>query len=187
MEEQPHEAGHLIPRKAIPRSSAQSTNSHDPTPDGSKLEHSELSPVGKARPSSASYCPRWLRDWWLELLCCILFTAAMVTIVGVILPYQDQPLPHWPYDVSINTLISILIAIVEAAVLFVVAEGLSQLKWSWFRRERPLQDMARFDVASRGLWGGLRLLLSLRGRDLVASMGAAVTVASIAVDPFAQV
>ena len=111
----------------------------------------------------------------------------MVTIVGVILPYQDQPLPHWPYDVSINTLISILIAIVKAAVLFVVAEGLSQLKWTWFRRERPLQDMTRFDVASRGPWGGLRLLLSLRGRDLVASVGAAVTIASIAIDPFAQV
>ena len=175
----------LIPRKPIQKSSAPSISVHTPSPSGSKHESSRCG--DQPRRGIAQHLPRWLRDWWLEIACCVVFTGALMAIVGAILPYQDQPLPQWPYNISINTLISILIAISKAAMLLVTAEGLSQLKWTWFQRKRPLQDMARYDMASRGPWGSWRLLLSLRGRDLVASVGAFVTVASIAIDPFAQV
>ena len=178
----------LIPRKPIQKSSGPSVGIHTPSPSDSKHESSQHGDLPRTtRRSIAQHFPRWLRDWWLETACCVVFTGALMAIVGAILPYQDQPLPQWPYNVSINTLISILIAISKAAMLLVTAEGISQLKWTWFLRKRPLQDMARYDMASRGPWGSLRLLLSLRGRDLVASVGAFVTVASIAIDPFAQV
>ena len=176
----PPEIDFLIPRKPVSDFSVQSPRTKTgslPSYGASKAE----------RPNNTRHFPTWLRDWWLEILCCALFVAAMMAVVGTVLPYQDQPLPQWPYNVSINTLISILAAITKAAMLLVIAEGLSQLKWTWFRRTRPLQDMARYDMASRGPWRSFRFLLSSRGGDLITSVGAVVTVASIAIDPFAQV
>lgn len=64
--------------------------------------------------------------------------------------------------------------------------GLGQLKWAWYSRSRPLDDLSKFDLASRGPWGAVRLLWTLRGRHLVATVGALVTVAALAIDPLAQ-
>jgi hypothetical protein len=71
-------------------------------------------------------------------------------------------------------------------MLLITAEGLSQLKWAWFKRRRPLQDLTRYDRASRGPLGSLLLLWTLRSRNIVASIGAFVTLAALAIDPFAQ-
>lgn len=64
--------------------------------------------------------------------------------------------------------------------------GLGTLKWAWYSRSRPLDDLSKFDLASRGPWGAVRLLWTLRGRHLVATVGALVTVAALAIDPIAQ-
>ena len=128
-----------------------------------------------------------LTDWWLELASCILVLAALMAIVGVTYPYQERPLPNWPYTLSINTLVAIFIAVAKSAMLLVMAEGISHLKWTWFtRREHQLIDLSIYDNASRGPWGSLKLLGVSRGRDVIASIGAAIVVASIAMDPFAQ-
>ena len=118
--------------------------------------------------------------------CCLLVLAALIAIVGIVYPYQGNPLPDWPYNISINTLVAVFIAISKSAMLLVITQGLSHLKWNWFRKKRPLQDITRYDMASRGPWGSLRLLFHLRGRDFVATLGAIVTVLAIAMDPFAQ-
>jgi Protein of unknown function (DUF3176) len=71
-------------------------------------------------------------------------------------------------------------------MLLVAAEGLSQLKWRWYDRASPLKDLLTYDDASRGPWGALTLLWNLRGRQLVSSCGAFITVAALITDPFAQ-
>jgi Protein of unknown function (DUF3176) len=124
--------------------------------------------------------------WRFEILSCLLFVLSLVAIFVTIYSHQGRPLPQWPYSISINSLVAIYVVILKAAMLFVAAEGLSQLKWSWFKRSRPLEDLTRYDMASRGAWGAVRLLWTLRGRDLVASIGAVVTIAALAIDPFAQ-
>lgn len=125
--------------------------------------------------------------WWKELATCFIILAALFAIVGTVLPYQDQPLPNWPYDLSINTLVSIYVAILKFAMAFVLAECIGQIKWTWFEHPRPLTDLVPYDDASRGsLWGSLRLLWMLRGRSALASVGAIVTVLSAIIDPFAQ-
>lgn len=127
-----------------------------------------------------------IRHWWLESLCCILMLGMIVAIVTTLYRRQGLPLPDWPYNISINTLISIFIAILKTAMAVVFAECLSQSKWNWFRKMRPLQHLTRYDEASRGPWGSLRLLWTLSGRDFVATIAAAVTILSLAIDPFAQ-
>lgn len=127
-----------------------------------------------------------LHNWWTEAVYCILVVASLLAIVATIYPYDGHPMPQWPYRLSINTLIAIYTTILKATMLIITAEGLSQLKWAWFSRPRPLQDLTRYDMASRGPWGALRLLWTLRGRDVVSSIGAFVTVAALVIDPFTQ-
>lgn len=113
----------------------------------------------------SSWPLRIFQNWWLELLCCFLTIGALLAIMATVLPYEGRPLPNWPYNLSINSLISIYVVILKAAMSVVLAEGLGQLKWTWFRKTRPLTDIARFDEASRGsIWGSILLLFSLNLR-----------------------
>lgn len=127
-----------------------------------------------------------LTIWWLEVVCCFLFVGAFVAIFATIWTHEGRPLPEWPYHLTINTLIAIYVVILKAALLLVTAQGLGQLKWQWFERERPLNHLTTFDEASRGAWGSLTLLWMLKGRHMIASCGAFITVAALLVDPFAQ-
>ncbi|KAI4711434.1 hypothetical protein J4E89_003999 [Alternaria sp. Ai002NY15] len=69
---------------------------------------------------------------------------------------------------------------IRAGVSMVLAEGISQSKWQWFRKARKLEDMARFDSASRGAWGSVLFIFGLRIKKpyFIAAMGAFVTVMS---------
>jgi hypothetical protein len=40
-----------------------------------------------------------------------------------------------------------------------VGEGISQLKFLWFRRIRTLADLDDFDEASRGPWGSFWFMI----------------------------
>lgn len=90
---------------------------------------------------------------------------ALLAIVATIYHFQGRPLPDWPYGLSINTLISIYVVMMKAAIAFVIAQGIGQLKWSWFSTTRPMSDIAKYDNASRGSsLGSLDLMVALRGR-----------------------
>jgi hypothetical protein len=49
----------------------------------------------------------------------------------------------------------------------------------------PLIHLSRFDLASRGPWGAIRLMLSLRGQH-IACLGAAITILAMGSGPFIQ-
>ncbi|KAM7189030.1 Protein of unknown function (DUF3176) domain containing protein [Naviculisporaceae sp. PSN 640] len=126
------------------------------------------------------------KNWWLELLGCFISLASLFAIVGTTYPHQGLPLPRWPFDLSINTLVSIYMVVMKAAMLLVVADGLGQMKWTWFRRARPLSHLEIFDEASRGPWGSLQLLWSIRLRRLGPTIAAVITILSTIMDPFGQ-
>ena len=169
-----------IPRKPVSYSDATSDlNGAD------SLIRDELRDPGEQKPQ-AWWRIEVLSIWWLELVCCFLSAGAFVAIVVTIWTHEGRPLPDWPYHLNINTLIAIYVVILKAALLLVTAQGLGQLKWRWFERERPLDDLTAFDGASRGAWGSLTLLWMLKGRHIIASCGAFITIAALLVDPFAQ-
>lgn len=72
-----------------------------------------------------------------------------------------------------------------------MAESIGQLKWVWFfeqgkdARNKPLYDIQSFGGASRGPLGSLMILFRQKGLSL-ASLGAAITLLSLAFDPFIQ-
>lgn len=130
---------------------------------------------------------RVFRNWWEELLAAALFIFAFSTLVALLCAYQGQPAPQWPLNFTFNTALSVLGAIFRAPALFIVAEGLGQLKWQWLSaKHRPISDLTAYDDATRGPWGATKLLLTARWRDLLAFLGALLTVVSLAIDPFTQ-
>jgi Protein of unknown function (DUF3176) len=199
---QDHSAEHLIPRRnparqdssqhrqsdfSIPRKPIGSSSALPSSEDSNeKGPYDHVDTVGTRRKNQKGGQFEFLGIWWLELLCCVLFVGALVAVIVTIRPYEGRPLPQWPYHLTINTLISVYIVILKAAMLLVAAEGLSQLKWTWFGQYRPLKDLKSFDDASRGPWGSLTLMWRLRGPQFVSRCGAFITVAALIIDPFAQ-
>ena len=127
-----------------------------------------------------------LGNWWVEIGACFLSLVALFTIVATLYPHQDKPLPQWPYHISVNSLIAIYVVILKAMILLVIAEGLSQLKWRRFAQDRPLDDLLRYDEASQGPWGAVRLLWRLRLQHPLSSIGAFITLFVLLTDPTTQ-
>jgi len=85
----------------------------------------------------------------------------MVTIAALLYNCQNKPIPPWP--ISISALLSLFVTIMKGAMAVPLAEGISQLEWSWFRsRDHELKDFVAFDEASRGPWGAGKLILLFR-------------------------
>ncbi|KAK8109248.1 hypothetical protein PG984_015049 [Apiospora sp. TS-2023a] len=150
----------------------------------------EVAPVGDTKPESSHRPPGLWGLWWVEILNCLLMIGMLCAMIGVLYPNNGKPLPDLPYQfqVSINTIVSILSTILKASAVLILAEGISHLKWDWFQQYRPLHDLAVFDKASRGPLGCLQLLTALarRGRQLAPLLAAALTILTLALDPFTQ-
>jgi hypothetical protein len=80
----------------------------------------------------------------------------------VLKEYDNQPLPSWPSQITLNTVVALLSTISRAALLEPVIQSVSQYKWIWFQKKRPLKDYAAWDEASRGPLGSLALVFTTR-------------------------
>ena len=108
-------------------------------------------------------------------------------VVVVLLATDNKPEADWKLPIHPNALVSVFNTLAKSAMLFVVAEGISQLKWIYFQqRAHQVSNIKLFDNASRGPWGSMMLLFILRWHAVLASIGAAITVLALAMDPFTQ-
>ena len=93
---------------------------------GIGVHHSKQHPLPFKRTETVSYTgsnnrspgpvpirrfAHFLKNWWLELRDWFLFVLALIAIFVMLLPHQDKPLPQWPYHMSVNCFISILVVI----------------------------------------------------------------------------
>ena len=126
------------------------------------------------------------RVWWLEVLACALASFAFLSIIITLAVHQGRPLPQWPHHISVNALISVFVVIMKASMLYIIAEGMSQLKWMWYREPRLLANLARFENASQGPGAAISFLWSLPNRPAIGSIGAVIVAMAILIDPFVQ-
>ena len=78
--------------------------------------------------------------------------------------YDTKPAPQWPLGITINSLVALLTSLSRLAFMVPLVQGMSQLKWVWFSsKPRPLSDFQLYDEASRGPWGGVKILFKLKG------------------------
>ena len=129
---------------------------------------------------------RIISYWWLEFLSCVTIIITFFGLISILQSYQDQPLPDWPRGLTINTILSVLGVIFKGPILLIAAEGIGQLKWRWLTKRRPLSDLSTYDEASRGPWGATKMLWKTRGRHILGSFGALITVLGLGIDPFTQ-
>lgn len=117
--------------------------------------------------------------------------SCFIAIIAVLSSFGGKQSPELSYGLRLNTIVSILATACKSSLLFLVAESIGQLKWVWFfqgredARKRPLHDIQSFDGASRGPLGSLMIIVGHKGLSL-ASLGATITLLSLAFDPFIQ-
>ncbi|KAH8193919.1 hypothetical protein TruAng_011913 [Truncatella angustata] len=123
----------------------------------------ELGPTNTssdAHATGASY-------WWLEIGAIVLSLGSMVTGIAVLHSQNENPLESWTFVVSLNTLVSILGVIARTTLAFAISSCIGQQKWNWFYgRQDQLVAFERFDEASRGPWGSVKLLYWLKARTI---------------------
>lgn len=113
---------------------------------------------------------RLVSEWWLwEIISWSISGICLCAIAILLGVFDGKTLPtRWPGGISLNAYISILSTMAKSSMAIPIYEGLGQLKWSWFKSDRPrrLTDFEWFDNASKGPWGALTLITSGSGRSV---------------------
>jgi Protein of unknown function (DUF3176) len=111
---------------------------------------------------------------------------SLASIAIILKIYSQLPSSSWTYTITLNIVLSTLATIMKGSMLLPVGACLSQLKWTWYHREKkPLLHFEIFDAASRGPMGAVSLLFQVRSWHLT-SIGAIVTLIALASDAFIQ-
>lgn len=116
----------------------------------------------------------------------MLLLVSVAAIPATLYPHDGQPLPRWPFSISINALLSIYSMTLKACLGFLVTSCIGQLQWSWYLEARPLKDVVSFHEAANGILGSMRWLWCNRLRQPLTALGASIAIVAISIDPFVQ-
>ncbi|CZR69271.1 uncharacterized protein PAC_19171 [Phialocephala subalpina] len=99
---------------------------------------------------------------------------------------NQKKVPEWAYELSLNTVVSVLTTLTELALMKPVSECIGQLKWMWFcGKAKKLVQFGAFDEASRGAWGSFTFFFKLPIFKLAGAC-ALITVIATAASPVTQ-
>lgn len=126
-----------------------------------------------------------LKEWFLESLSSVLALGALAAIASIFGHMNNKPYSDWTAPVSLNATISILTTACTTLLMYGVSQFIGQLKWLHFKGNRhKLSHFETYDDASRGLWGSLKLLTTVKPN--LATIGAFVTILRISFPSFTQ-
>ncbi|KAJ0108486.1 hypothetical protein J7T55_002090 [Diaporthe amygdali] len=123
-------------------------------------------------------------DW--EFAACLLVLASPIIMFATVYPHNGQPLPRWPFSISINSLLSVYTLVLKSSIGVILTSCIGQLQWTWYSEIHPLTDMLRFDNATRGAAGALGLIWRQRFRRPLTVLGCVIMVLAVMIDPFVQ-
>jgi hypothetical protein len=124
-------------------------------------------------------------EWLLESISSILALGFLIGIAIIFWYMDDKPLSAWRGRISLNATISILTTAYTTALMHGVSTFIGQSKWLHFQNgSRKLADFEIFDGASRGVWGSILLLTTVKWN--LATIGAFITILRLTLSPFAQ-
>ena len=145
--------------------SSGSDHEHDP----SQIRHLE-------RQNSSERLSAMERWWLWEFSAWFICFAALIGMIGFLIPMNQRPVPDWVlsqswrgytvgFSVSINSVLSIFSTVVKSMILIPVAAAIGQAKWNhFFSSGHELADFSRFEAAGRGPLGAVLLIWRMRGR-----------------------
>lgn len=124
-------------------------------------------------------------EWLLESISSILALGLLIGIAIIFWYMDNKPLSAWRGRVSLNATISILTTACTTALMHGVSTFIGQSKWLHFKNGPcKLAEFETFDGASRGLWGSILMLTTVKWN--LATIGAFITILRLAFSPFAQ-
>lgn len=124
-------------------------------------------------------------EWLWESFSSILALSLFVGITIIFCYMDNKPLSAWRGSISLNATISILTTACTTALMHGISTFIGQAKWLYFKkRPRKFADFERFDEASRGVWGSLLLLITVKWN--LATVGAFITILRLTISPLAQ-
>uniref|UniRef100_A0A8H7N8K1 Uncharacterized protein n=1 Tax=Bionectria ochroleuca TaxID=29856 RepID=A0A8H7N8K1_BIOOC len=128
-----------------------------------------------------------LGQWWQEFFAFLVACGLLAAIFGVLEKNRDQRSNYWTVSgLSLNSFVALLSAILRALVLLVVEEVISQHKWLWQLRRRPVGQLNSIDEASKSLLGSFLLPFRLRTWFSNMYIGCLIMILSLAIGPFSQ-
>ncbi|KAL2815420.1 hypothetical protein BDW59DRAFT_177668 [Aspergillus cavernicola] len=124
-------------------------------------------------------------EWLLETISSTLALGLLIAIACIFWYMDNKPLSAWSPSVSLSATISILTTGYATALMHGVGTFIGQLKWLYFKNgPRKLSHLETFDGASRGVWGSILLLTTVKWN--IATIGAFITILRLTFSPFAQ-
>ncbi|PSR79067.1 hypothetical protein BD289DRAFT_375948 [Coniella lustricola] len=163
------------PASGTPRSST-TVHNHNASQTAVPLSSPATSPKSQSR----------VKFWAVETGLALLLLLCIAAIPATLYPHQGQPLPRWPFSITINALLSIYSMVLKACMAGLVTSCVSQLQWSWYLRARPLQDITLFRALASDAFGSATWLWKYPVQQPLATLAACIVIVSIAVDPFLQ-
>jgi hypothetical protein len=127
-----------------------------------------------------------LKEWRWELFCWFFGSLAFAASIVLLIKFHDALLSEWKSKIQATAIIAALAQASTSAFLVPISSSIAQLKWTWFHRMRKAHDLDKFDRASRGPEGALRLLFQLTARPQLVSLGALATILLLAFPTFMQ-
>jgi hypothetical protein len=64
--------------------------------------------------------------WWKGILACAIMVASLMAIILMLGLHQNRPLPSWPFTITLNSLVSIMVVILKSSMLAIIALGMSE-------------------------------------------------------------
>jgi hypothetical protein len=96
--------------------------------------------------------------WMWEVLSVSLSASVFIAIIIVLAIYDGKTSPI-VWGVTLNTMIAVAATLFRICLMVPVSDCICQLTWVWLQKDyKPLQDIIKFDMASRGPLGSLQLL-----------------------------
>lgn len=134
------------------------------------LEHVDVGQTSWATPPK-----NVINIWKREIVGMFIACAALAGIITLLRLWSGKPTRNWTRHITINTVISILATCIRASTVVTLAEILSQLKWSWYKKKgQAVEDVVLFDRSSRGPCGALQLILSIHPMYVTSSLSYAL-------------
>ncbi|KAI2776395.1 hypothetical protein F4815DRAFT_484627 [Daldinia loculata] len=154
-------------------------------PSGTDREREELSEHYLPSEVTNTRQHHVFRFWPWEIGSIFVAIGSIAATYSILSHFDGHEVPEWPFSINLNTLIALISTVMRAAMLVGVAEVISQTKWTWFSRPRPLSHLQYFDEASRSIFGSLSLLFVAPG-SMLGMIGALITILSLGIGPFTQ-
>lgn len=176
-----HSSSSLHPRHEIPYSPVSPVADTDICETESPPEKAG---AGVAKPPSVY--DRLITDsWGLEFLAWLLATLILTCLIILLAVFDKKPLAAWHSRLTLNTIIAIGTQLAQSALLLPISEGISQLKWLWYSKRKPLEDMPYFQSGSNRPISSL-ILLWKRRTSLLVWLGVISMLLQILFGPFVQ-